>query len=79
MVGPRWLDASRVGAAVANGCEMRAAADDERLTGHPRAKVKKSKYISQSLNQSNFANTVQYCTVISAKDCMQCANTICPY
>jgi len=41
MVGARWLVASRVGAAVADGCEMRAAADDQWLTGQPRAIVKK--------------------------------------
>ncbi len=43
MVGPRWLVASRVGVAVAYGCEMRAAADDQRLTGQPRAIVKQYK------------------------------------
>ena len=43
MVGARWLVASRVGAAVADGCEMRAAADDHRLTGQSRAIVKKKK------------------------------------
>ncbi len=41
MVGARWLVASRVGATVAGECEMRAAADDQTLTGQPRAIVKK--------------------------------------
>ncbi len=48
MVGARWLVARRVGASVAAGYEMRAAADDPWLTGQPRAIVKKKlkKHIS---------------------------------
>ena len=41
MVGARRAVTSRVGATVAGGREMRAAADDQRLTGQPRATVKK--------------------------------------
>jgi len=43
MVGARWLVASRVWAAVADGCELRTAADDQWLIGKPRAIVLKKK------------------------------------
>ena len=59
MVGARRAVTSMVGASVPDGREMRAAADDQRLTGQPRAIVNKNKHISQSLNQSNFACTVR--------------------
>jgi hypothetical protein len=40
-VGARRAVTSRVGASVADGREMQAAADDQRLTGQPRAIVNK--------------------------------------
>ena len=60
MLGAKLLVASKGGAAVADGREMRATADDQRLTGKPRAIVKKKKKISRSLNQSNFLSSVPY-------------------
>ena len=41
MVGAKRVVSSWVGAAVAYGLEMRAAADDQRLTDQPLAIVKK--------------------------------------
>ncbi len=78
MVGVRRLIASRVGAAVVDGHEMRAPADDRR---QPRAIVlkKKKKKNSQSLSQSNLAITVPYGTVISAKDYICSVNVAWPY
>jgi len=57
MLVGRRAATSRVGTGVTDGREIRAATDDQRLTGQTRAIVKKKK-ISQSLNQSNFASTV---------------------
>jgi hypothetical protein len=41
MVGARRAVTSMVGATVPDGREMRVAADDQRLTGQPRAIVNK--------------------------------------
>ncbi len=75
MVGARRMVARRAGEAVGDGHEMRAPADGR---GQPRAIVPKKKF-SQYLNQSNYAITVPYGTVISAKDYMCSVNIVWPY
>ena len=63
MVGARRAVASKVGASVINGGERRSAADNR---GQPRGncKLKSKIFHILYLNQSNFASTVPYRTIL---------------
>ena len=78
MVVARRAATSRVGTGVTDGREIRAATDDQRLTGQTRAIVKKKKNLAV-LESVEFCKYSTVNTVIDTNDCRHYVNIVCPY